>query len=157
MTLSTDAKLIAALLVAGAGALWWISRKVSRDGIGNIAESAAAGAVRAVEGAAVGTVKGIGSMVGIPDTNQAACRADLAAGRWWDASFSCPAGTFINTAVGSAFGSTSIIDSESADARAIDAAKARAEFALTDPRRVDLDPFNGMAPEEWRMYSGATW
>ncbi len=158
MKLSTDAKLIAALLVAGAGALWWASRQFnSSGGLAGIAESAAAGAIRAVEGVAVGTVKGIGQAVGIPDTNRTACEADIAAGRWWDASFSCPAGTFINTAGGSVFGSTSLWGSDTEEMRRIEAAKARAQFALTDPRRVDLDPFNGMAPEEWRMYSGYTW
>lgn len=158
MKLSRDAKLIAALLVAGAGALWWATRQLSSaGGLAGMAESAAAGAIRAVEGVAVGTVKGIGQAVGIPDTNRTSCEADIAAGRWWDASFNCPAGTFINTAGGAVFGSTSLWNSDSEEAKRIEAAKARAQFALTDPRRVDLDPFNGMAPEEWRMYSGHTW
>ena len=153
-----DAKLIALAVLAGAGALWWISRQVGNmGGIGGAAESLAAGAIRAVEGAAVGTVKGIGSMLGIPDTNQTKCQADMAAGRWLDASFSCPAGTFINSAGGAAFGSTVIWGAESDDAKALEAARARAQFALTDPRRVDLDPFQGMSPEEYRMYSGSTW
>lgn len=155
MKLSSDAKLIAAvLLVAGAG-VWWISRRVtSSGGIASAAESVAAGAIRAVEGAAVGTVKGIGSAVGIPDTNRTACEADVAAGRWWDASFSCPAGTFINTAGGAVFGSTSLWGADTDEVRRIEAAKARAEFALTDPRRVDLDPFQGLSSMEWQMYNG---
>lgn len=153
-----DPKLIAvAVLAVGAG-LWWVSRRASEGGIGDMAENAArslVGAVsNAVGGAAVGTVKGIGSVVGIPDTNQTTCNADIAAGRWWDASFSCPAGTYINTAGGAVFGSTTLWDSDAVDARAIEAAKARAQFALTDPRRVDLDPYMGMSPEEYRMYNG---
>lgn len=158
MKLATDTKLIAAVLLVGAAGLWWATRRItSAGGIASAAESLAGGAIRAVEGAAVGTVKGIGSMVGIPDTSDQACRADLAAGRWWDASFSCPAGTYINTAGGAVFGSTQLWGNDTDEARAIEAAKARAEFALNDPRRVDLDPFQGMAPEEYRMYSGATW
>lgn len=139
--MTSNAKLIAAGLLAGAGVLWYLSRRVSSaGGIYGMAESAASGAIRAVEGVAVGTVKGIGSMVGIPDTNRSACDADVAAGRWWDASFSCPAGTFINTAAGAAFGSTVVWGADSEEARRIEAAKARAQFALTDPRRVDLPP-----------------
>ncbi len=158
MKLSTDAKLIAAVALAGVGVLWWVSQRVaSSGGIAGIAESAAAGAIRAAGDAAVGTVKGIGQAVGIPDTNRTKCEADIAAGRWWDASFSCPAGTFINTGGAAVFGSTSLWGADTEEVRRIEAAKARADFALTDPRRVDLDPFGGMAPEEWRMYSGATW
>lgn len=156
MKATGDAKLIALAVLAGAGALWWISRQVNTmGGIGGAAESLAAGAIRAVEGVAVGTVKGIGAAVGVPDTNRTACQADVAAGRWWDASFSCPAGTYINTAAGAAFGSTVIWGAESDDAKALEAARARAQFALTDPRRVDLDPYGGMSPEEYRMYNGS--
>lgn len=155
MKLGSDAKLIAAVLLVAAGGVWWISRRfTSSGGIASAAESAAAGAIRAAEGVAVGTVKGIGSAVGIPDTNRTACEADVAAGRWWDASFSCPAGTFINTAGGAVFGSTSLWGSDTEEMRRIEAAKARAQFALTDPRRIDLDPFQGLAPAEWAMYNG---
>lgn len=151
----SDPKLLAlGVLVLGAGA-WWLYRRTSAASVGNLAESAARGLVGAVEGAAVGTVKGIGAAVGIPDTSKTNCQADVAAGRWWDASFSCPAGTFINTAGGAVFGSTTIWDSDSADAKAIEAARARAQFALTDPRRVDADPYGGMSPEEYRMYNGS--
>ena len=155
MKIATDAKLMAlGVLVLGAGA-WWLYSRTNAASMGNLAQSAARGLVGAVEGAAVGTVKGIGAAVGIPDTNKTTCQADVAAGRWWDASFSCPAGTFINTAGGAVFGSTTIWDSDTADARAIEAARARAQFALTDPRRTDLDPYMGMSPEEYRMYNGS--
>lgn len=143
----SDAKLVAlGVLVLGAGA-WWLYSRTNTAAVGNLAESAARGLVGAVEGAAVGTVKGIGAAVGIPDTNKTNCQADVAAGRWWDASFSCPAGTFINTAGGAVFGSTTLWDSDSADARAIEAAKARAEFALNDPRRVDTGRYGENPPE----------
>jgi hypothetical protein len=42
-----------------------------------------------------GLVEGIGEGLGIPRTNQSQCERDLADGKLWDASFSCPAGTFI--------------------------------------------------------------
>lgn len=148
MKASTDAKLIALVVLAGAGALWWVSRQVNMSGgIAGAAESLAAGAIRAVEGVAVGTVKGIGAAVGVPDTNQTKCQADMAAGRWLDASFSCPAGTFINGAGGAAFGSTVIWGAESDDAKALAAARARAQYALTDPRRVDTGRYGENPPE----------
>lgn len=154
MKISTDAKLIAAVALVAAAGLWWATRRLSSPGaIANAAESLASGAIRAVEGAAVGTVKGIGQAVGVPDTNRTACEADIAAGRWWDASFSCPAGTFINTAGGAVFGSTALWGNDADEVRRIEAAKARAEFALTDPRRVDLDPLQGLSQAEWDMYN----
>ncbi len=139
MKASTDTKLIAAVALAGLGLVWWITQRVSAaGGIGNLASGVASGAIQAVEGAAVGTVKGIGAVVGIPDTDAQTCRADLAAGRWWDASFSCPAGTYLAEAARAAvpsFGDPWA--SATAEQRALDAQRARYEFGLTDPRRVD--------------------
>lgn len=58
-----------------------------------------AGIGQAIGGAAVdaaaGAVVGIGQAVGIPATNQTECQRAIAEGRTWDASFACPAGTFI--------------------------------------------------------------
>jgi len=42
-----------------------------------------------------GTVVGVGSAIGIPETNMNECQKALAEGRYWDASFVCPAGTLI--------------------------------------------------------------
>ena len=47
--------------------------------------------------AAGGVVLGLGDQIGIPRTNMTQCEKDLAAGRTWDASFSCPAGQFIGS------------------------------------------------------------
>lgn len=47
--------------------------------------------------AAGGVVLGIGDQVGIPRTNMTECEKALAEGRKWDASFACPAGTFIGS------------------------------------------------------------
>lgn len=41
------------------------------------------------------SVNSVGEMIGVPRTEQTKCQADLAAGRYWDASFSCPAGDFL--------------------------------------------------------------
>lgn len=61
-------------------------------GIGSAAGGAA---VSAVDGFLGETVNSAGELVGIPRTNLTQCEADLAAGRYWDASFSCPAGKFL--------------------------------------------------------------
>ena len=144
MKLAADTKLIALAALAGVGLIWWATRP-------GVAGKAAAAAVGAVGDAAVGTVKGIGSLVGIPDTNQSQCQRDVAAGKWWDASFSCPAGTFIGSgyqaAKGAVFGSTAVSAAEAAD--------ARRDFAARDPRRLDLmpdyDPRDSLS-EEYRGY-----
>lgn len=127
MKLSTDTKLIGLGLLAAAGALWYLTRTGNAAKIG-------AGVVGAVADAGAGMVRGLGAVVGIPDTNATKCQQDMAAGRYWDASFSCPAGTYIaglgTAAKGAVFGSTAISAAEAAD--------ARRDFAATDPRRLDL-------------------
>jgi hypothetical protein len=52
---------------------------------GFIADTAAAGVV------------GTGQVFGIPATNETECQKALREGRTWDASFACPAGTFIRS------------------------------------------------------------
>lgn len=83
-----------ALMGAGAGlliALMWASFKGSRN-----AGAAFGGAVvDMADGVVSGVVVGAGSLVGIPETSLTQCEQDKAAGRTWDASFSCPAGSFI--------------------------------------------------------------
>lgn len=81
-----------ALLLAG---YLWLKKKDT----GQLAQDAAAGVagalVDAASGAATGTVLGIGDAIGVPRTNMSQCEQDKAAGRTYDASFSCPAGDFI--------------------------------------------------------------
>lgn len=50
-----------------------------------------------VVNAGSGVVLGIGDAVGIPRTDMNECQRALAEGRKWDASFACPAGTFIGS------------------------------------------------------------
>jgi hypothetical protein len=47
--------------------------------------------------AAAGVAIGVGEWFGIPKTEQSACDKALAEGRTWDASFACPAGTWIKS------------------------------------------------------------
>lgn len=99
----------------------------------------AAGAVGAVADAGAGAVLGVGDVVGIPRTSKSQCDADLAAGRLWDASFSCPAGTFIGGVWDSIIGDDGG-DKFLTDAQAI---AARNAYAQTDPRRVDQGGYTG--------------
>ena len=81
-------RVILGAVVVG-GAYWFLrgTRGVARDVVG--------GAAGAVVNASVGAIEGIGEAVGIPRTNQTECQKALAEGRTWDASFACPAGTFL--------------------------------------------------------------
>ncbi len=76
---------VALVALVGLGAYVW--RK------GAVGAGAAAG--KAVGDLAGGAVVGLGKTVGIPETNQDACAKAMAEGRVADASFACPAGTFI--------------------------------------------------------------
>lgn len=94
----------------GLGLIWWATRA------GNAAKLAQ-GTVRVAGELGTGVIKGVGEAVGIPDTSLTRCEQDLAAGKLWDASFSCPAGKFL----GGVFGSTAVTSSEAADATVTDA------------------------------------
>lgn len=93
---------VVALAVAGlalAGVLWWARRPA---GSGSVALDVGAAVGEAAADAASGLVLGIGDAVGIPRTDETECARAMREGRWWDASFACPAGTFI----GGVFGRT---------------------------------------------------
>ena len=53
------------------------------------------GPVGAADDLISGVVKGVGGLVGIPDTNKTECQKALAEGRYWDASFVCPAADLV--------------------------------------------------------------
>lgn len=118
--------------IAAIGLMVFMARKVQLPTVGGVAGDLARGAVDAANGAFVGGVKGLGSVFGIPDTSMTQCERDMAAGRTWDASFSCPAGEFI----GSFFSSTAINAAEVNDARQIDRILEReaAQHAAMDAR-----------------------
>lgn len=71
-------------------------------------------------GVGAGAVEGIGLAVGIPRTSMSECARAKAEGRWWDASFHCPAGDFISSGAGAMFGSTAVSQATQADVRRID-------------------------------------
>lgn len=81
-------------LIAGAavaGALAWVAYK----GAKGAGAALVAGAVDLADGIVGETVQTAGEVIGIPRTDTTKCQQDIAAGRTWDASFSCPAATFL--------------------------------------------------------------
>lgn len=78
--------------LAVVGGAWYVAKK----GVAG----AAAGVVSAAGEAAGGAVLGIGDVIGIPRTNETECARAMREGRTWDASFACPAGTFLSYLAG---------------------------------------------------------
>ncbi len=90
---------------AGAALLLLLVNRASGGSI--VREGAAgitAGAVGAVADTGAGVVYGIGDALGVPRTDVDKCDAAVADGRWWDASFACPAGRFVGAGWQSVFG-----------------------------------------------------
>lgn len=81
-------------LVAAGGvlaALVWLNLR----GAKNVGQDIGGGAVNLVDGVISGAVVTGAEKIGIPKTNMTECEKAKAEGRTWDASFACPAGTFI--------------------------------------------------------------
>lgn len=95
VTVSPAAVGVAVLALLGVA--WYATRPGQAAAIG----SAAVGAAAEVGS---GVVLGVGDVVGVPRTDADQCTRDIAAGRTWDASFSCPASRFISEGL---FGSNS--------------------------------------------------
>ena len=80
------------LMMVGAGVLilgaWYLSGRLP-------AMAEALPGVVADTGA--GLIVGTGDILGIPRTDETACAAAIREGRTWDASFVCPAGTWIES------------------------------------------------------------
>jgi hypothetical protein len=89
----TEQKFI--LIGAGVAALA-VLYLVMKDGAAAAAGEAVGGAVvDAAVGVTSGVALGVGDAIGLPRTNQTECEKAMAEGRYWDASFVCPAGDFI--------------------------------------------------------------
>lgn len=97
--------LYAAIALAGVGIAYLLLKP-------SAVKNLSFGAVNAVSNAGVGVVEGVGSILGIPQTNDQKCKQAQAAGDYWSASKYCSAGQFI----GGVFGST--ISNESTQQRA---------------------------------------
>lgn len=86
--ISVDTKLLVAVAVVAAVGAWYVGSRLPE-----MAE--ALPGVIADTGA--GLIIGTGDILGIPRTNETACQAAIREGRTWDASFACPAGTWIES------------------------------------------------------------
>jgi hypothetical protein len=75
---------------------------VKKNGIAGVGAAVGGAAVDLVDGVVGGVVTGVGDIVGIPRTNETECEKAMREGRYWDASFACPAGTFIGGAASDA-------------------------------------------------------
>lgn len=96
--------IIAGAVVIGGALLFVLVKRRAGEPLANTVGREIVGAAA---GVATGAVNGLGSLVGIPQTNISQCAADRAAGRTWAASFSCPASEF----VGHVFNSTAATES----------------------------------------------
>lgn len=94
--LKTETVLVAGVIVAGAALFYWKwggSDHLAHD----IGYDIGAAAVDAVDGVVSGVALNVGDAVGIPRTDKTACQAAIDEGRTWDASFACPASTWIKS------------------------------------------------------------
>lgn len=71
-----------------------VKKKGAAADVGLAVGEAAANLAGGVVG---GVALGIGDQIGIPRTNMTQCEKDLADGKTWDASFSCPASTWLGS------------------------------------------------------------
>lgn len=78
--------------LAGAGV--YLAWKLNEKGVAGVTAGLVSGTAGAVGSVAAGAVKGVGQVVGIPDTNAAECASAMSEGRTWAASLYCPAATF---------------------------------------------------------------
>jgi hypothetical protein len=60
-------------------------------------EAIGSAAVEVAGGVTAGVAYGIGDAIGVPRTDETECERAIREGRTWDASFACPAGTFIGS------------------------------------------------------------
>lgn len=87
-SLKTDAELLGAGLVVVVLGAWYLQSRLT---------NVAAGVVGAVADVGAGVAIGVGDVLGLPRTDLTECERAIAEGRTWDASFVCPAGTFIRS------------------------------------------------------------
>lgn len=86
-------KAMAAALFMAAVAFYMLKKK----GVTNVAAGATTEILGVVGDVGAGVVIGVGDVIGIPRTNMTECERALAEGRTWDASFACPAKTFLGS------------------------------------------------------------
>lgn len=79
-------------LAVGLLYMWARGPKQAAQDVGQAVGGAVVGAV---DGVLSGVVTGVGQAVNVPQTSMTECQKAMAEGRTWDASFACPAGTWL--------------------------------------------------------------
>jgi hypothetical protein len=129
-----DTRMLVAMVLAGGAALYLLRQNFKLPSLPSVSDFVPE--PRTVQtfigdfgsyanAAGVGAVEGIGLAVGIPRTDATRCARAKAEGRWWDASFDCPAGDFLSSGAAAVFGSTTAQQATQADVRRVDNALAR--------------------------------
>jgi hypothetical protein len=93
----------AIILAAGAGAVllgYLLVRKIT-GGNGSMAANIATNVTQAASDVVGAVGQEAASWVGVPKTDKTECEQAMEEGRTWDASFACPAGTFVHYAMSS--------------------------------------------------------
>jgi hypothetical protein len=94
--IKTDLMLYGSLGVAAVLLFMYVKKNAQ-----NLAAAAAAGAVGMAGDTVAGVAQGLGSLAGVPSTSVSKCQQDMDNGDTWNASFDCPAGTFLGFLTGS--------------------------------------------------------
>jgi len=90
------------LILAGVGAavlgvLVLMAKKPGQGFVQSVGSTVGSAVVDLTDGVVSGVAETIGDKIGVPRTDKTACQLALEQGRTWDASFACPAGTFIGS------------------------------------------------------------
>lgn len=93
---SSPSPMIKAAMYAGAAVGLFLLYKLVTTGVRGTAAAVTSGVIDA----GAGVVIGAGEAIGIPQTNANRCAEAMYEGRTWDASFDCPAGTFLRYVFG---------------------------------------------------------
>jgi hypothetical protein len=85
------------LIGAGVAALALLILVKKNGAAVDVGVAVGSGAVDLAGGVIAGAAESIGDVFGIPRTDETECEAAIREGRTWDASFACPAGTFLKS------------------------------------------------------------
>jgi hypothetical protein len=88
------------LIGAGVAAVVLLILAKNPGTAGSIGQGLGEAVGQAAGGAVAGVALGVGDQIGLPRTDATECEKAMAEGRYWDASFVCPAGDFIGGAAG---------------------------------------------------------
>lgn len=86
--------------LAAVGVASFVAVYLYRVGVVGAAKAVGEAGAKVLYDATTGAVIGVGKAVGVPETDMSECAKAVADRRYWDASFACPAGTFVKAVLG---------------------------------------------------------